>query len=179
MVVGAGADLGELAESVVAAPGVDHVVGGELAPVDRRLVVPLHTPAEMEHVGIGGGPLPALGQLAAEEVEILVDRAHRELVARQRPVQVAELLHRPHVRPVVGAGEVGIELIGSERNDRHRQDPAVFRLLVHLAPDVGDHLPLRRGRLLLALAGGPQAGAGEHAGQYQDPQRGARLSHTA
>ena len=56
-----------------------HVLGGHVAPVDGRLVLPLDARSQLEDDGGGVGDFPALGQVALVEVVVRVGEVvHRE-----------------------------------------------------------------------------------------------------
>ena len=155
-----GGRLGEAATVAEVAVIVEyHVPGGELAPVHRRLVVPVHVVAKNDLERGGARLVPALGQKRLLQPPWEIGGAEVVLAAVKPPVGVAQFLH--------DAAGHNPRIVILERVEGRRVAPArvgqraaVLRRQHHLSGSgVLHHHPVRRHRRSrFALAGGPGAG---------------------
>ena len=161
------------AETEVAVEVEHHVLRGELAAVHRRLVVPVHAGADVEHDRVRIGLFPALRQPADHDVIRQVVGAEVEVVAVHTQVGHAQLLHherRDHRRRVavegVRVGRIAAQGVGER--------PAVLGGGNHLPGGGIEHHLLLHAHGLFGLRGGPRHARGqrEHRQHREQPVRG-------
>ena len=141
-------------------PTVGDIVRGELPAVHRRLVVPEHAVADLEHGGERIRPLPALGQLSDEGLVGQEQRGVADLAPVDRPVADAELLVDQADKASRGVAEIGVDPLWLEVHDRPDR-AAILGRGDHLAGARVEHHLLFGGGRLLAL------GCGERNGSHQ------------